>query len=45
MEQVAPLHAINQGMIDSPAQGDIAFYFPLFEEFLLREIPVFASLG
>jgi hypothetical protein len=46
VEQVAPLRAqlINKGMIYSPAHGDIAFTVPLFEEFLLREIPVFAAL-
>ncbi|MHB1220767.1 MAG: ATP-binding protein [Gammaproteobacteria bacterium] len=45
VEQVAPLRAqlINKGMIYSPAHGDIAFTVPLFEEFLLREIPVFSA--
>src|SRR3990167_9219704 len=44
VEQVAPLRAqlINKGMIYSPAHGDIAFTVPLFEEFLMREIPVFS---
>ncbi|HVE43587.1 MAG TPA: ATP-binding protein [Gammaproteobacteria bacterium] len=45
VEQVAPLRAqlINKGMIYSPAHGDIAFTVPLFEEFLMREIPKFSS--
>jgi hypothetical protein len=45
VEQVAPLRAqlINKGMIYSPAHGDIAFTVPLFEEFLIREIPVFSA--
>lgn len=44
VEQVAPLRAqlINKGMIYSPAHGDIAFTVPLFEEFLIREIPTFS---
>lgn len=44
VEQVAPLRAqlINKGMIYSPAHGDIAFTVPLFEEFLIREIPRFS---
>src|SRR3990167_6514227 len=44
VEQVAPLRAqlINKGMIYSPAHGDIAFTVPLFEEFLMREIPTFS---
>jgi hypothetical protein len=29
-------------MIYSPAHGDIAFAVPLFEEFLIREIPNFS---
>ncbi len=43
VEQVAPLRSqlINKGMIYSPAHGDTAFTVPLFEEFLMREIPVF----
>jgi hypothetical protein len=42
VEQVAPLRSqlINKGMIYSPAHGDTAFTVPLFEEFLLREIPL-----
>ncbi len=45
VEQVAPLRAqlISKGMIYSPAHGDIAFTVPLFEEFLMREIPVFSA--
>ena len=45
VEQVAPIRAqlINKGMIYSPAHGDIAFTVTLFEEFLLRKIPVFSA--
>ncbi len=45
VEQVAPLRAqlISKGMIYSPAHGDIAFTVPLFEEFLIREIPIFSE--
>ncbi len=45
VEQVAPLRAqlINKGMIYSPAHGDIAFTVPLFEEFLIRQIPIFSA--
>ncbi len=41
VEQVSPLRAqlINKGMIFSPSHGDTAFTVPLFEEFLLREMP------
>lgn len=45
VEQVAALRAqlISKGMIYSPAHGDTAFTVPLFEEFLMREIPVFSA--
>lgn len=45
VEQVAPLRGqlINKGMIYSPEHGHIAFTVPLFEEFLLREIPSFCA--
>lgn len=45
VEQVAPLRAqlIYKGMIYSPAYGDTAFTVPLFEDFLIREIPVFSA--
>lgn len=45
VEQVAPLRAqlISKGMIYSPAHGDTAFTVPLFEEFLMREIPDFSA--
>jgi len=45
VEQVAPLRAqlINKGMLYSPAHGDIAFTVPMFEEFLIREIPNFSA--
>jgi len=41
VEQVAPLRAqlINKGMIYSPSHGDVSFTVPLFEDFLLREMP------
>jgi hypothetical protein len=44
VEQVAPLRSqlISKGMIYSPAHGDTAFTVPLFEEFLMREIPIFS---
>ncbi len=34
---------IKKGMIYSPAHGDIAFTVPLFNEFMLRAIPVFKN--
>ena len=30
---------IKKGMIYSPAYGEIAFTVPLFDEFMLREMP------
>lgn len=41
VEHVAPLRSqlIGKGMIYSPAHGETAFTVPLFEEFLLREMP------
>jgi len=30
---------INEGMIYSPAHGDVAFTVPLFDEFMRRAIP------
>ncbi len=41
VEAVAPTRSqlINKGMVYSPAHGDTAFTVPLFEEFLMREIP------
>ena len=41
VETVAPRRAelIAKGMLYSPAHGDTAFTVPLFDEFLLREIP------
>jgi hypothetical protein len=43
VNQVAPLRnqLIQSGMIYSPAHGDTAFTVPLFEEFLVREMPDF----
>jgi len=32
---------IKKGMIYSPAHGDLAFTVPLFDEFMIRAIPVF----
>jgi hypothetical protein len=45
VEKVAPLRSqlISKGMIYSPAHGDTAFTVPLFEEFLMREIPKFSA--
>ncbi len=34
---------INKGMIYSPAHGEMAFTVPLFDEFMLRAMPVFNS--
>jgi len=41
VESVAPRRSglISKGMVYSPAHGDTAFTVPLFDEFLLREIP------
>ena len=41
VEQVAPLRAqlIHKGMIYSPSHGNTAFTVPLFESFLMREMP------
>lgn len=41
-ESIAPLRSglIRKGMIYSPAYGDTAFTVPLFDEFMLRTIPV-----
>jgi hypothetical protein len=40
---LGPLRAklINKGMIYSPAHGDLAFTVPLFNEFMIRAIPMF----
>ena len=45
VEKVSPLRSqiISKGMIYSPAHGDTAFTVPLFEEFLMREIPTFSA--
>lgn len=45
VNQVAPIRSqlIGRGMIYSPAHGDTAFTVPLFEEFLMREIPEFSA--
>lgn len=45
VNRVAPLRAqlIGKGMIYSPAHGETAFTVPLFEEFLIREIPRFSA--
>jgi hypothetical protein len=32
---------IKKGMIYSPAHGDLAFTVPLFDEFMIRAMPVF----
>lgn len=45
VESLAALRAqlIGKGMIYSPKHGDTAFTVPLFEDFLIREIPVFSA--
>lgn len=35
---------IKKGMIYSPAHGDMAFTVPLFDEFMIRAMPVFPTL-
>lgn len=35
---------IRKGMIYSPAHGDMAFTVPLFDEFMIRAMPVFPTL-
>jgi len=35
---------IRKGMIYSPAHGDMAFTVPLFDEFMIRAIPVFPTV-
>jgi hypothetical protein len=34
-------YPFRKGMIYSPAHGDMAFTVPLFDEFMMRAIPVF----
>jgi hypothetical protein len=43
LNSLGPMRAklINKGMIYSPAYGEMAFTVPLFDEFMLRAIPVF----
>jgi hypothetical protein len=36
-------HLIKKGMIYSPSYGNIAFTVPLFNEFMLREMPFLES--
>ena len=42
IDRLGPVRArlIKKGMIYSPAHGDLAFTVPLFDEFMLRAIPV-----
>jgi hypothetical protein len=42
IDRLGPLRSklIKKGMIYSPAHGDLAFTVPLFDEFMLRAIPV-----
>jgi hypothetical protein len=42
MTSLAPLRSaiIKKGMIYSPAHGDNAFTVPLFDQFMLRAMPV-----
>jgi Mn-dependent DtxR family transcriptional regulator len=43
VNSISPTRAnlIKKGMIYSPEYGDLAFTVPLFDEFMLRAIPVF----
>lgn len=43
---IGPVRAklIRKGMIYSPAHGDMAFTVPLFDEFMIRAMPVFPTL-
>ena len=45
VNSIGPVRAklIKKGMIYSPAYGDIAFTVPLFDEFMKRAMPEFAS--
>jgi len=36
---------INKGMIYSPAHGDLDFTVPLFDDFMIRSMPMFKRLG
>jgi len=42
LASVSPIRAslIKKGMIYSPSYGDLAFTVPLFDEFMIREIPL-----
>ena len=44
VNSLGPVRAklIKKGMIYSPAHGDMAFTVPLFDEFMVRAIPVFS---
>lgn len=44
LSNLGPVRAklIKKGMIYSPAHGDMAFTVPLFDQFMIRAIPVFA---
>jgi len=43
VESVGPMRSalIKKGMIYSPAHGELAFTVPLFDEFMIRQIPTF----
>ncbi|MDR3415263.1 MAG: ATP-binding protein [Nevskia sp.] len=45
VNSLGPVRAklIKKGMIYSPAHGDMAFTVPLFDQFMIRAIPVFAQ--
>jgi hypothetical protein len=47
MNSLSPIRSrlIRKGMIYSPAYGDMMFTVPLFDEFMVRAIPEFASIG
>ncbi len=41
---MSPVRAklIRKGMIYSPSHGELAFTVPLFDEFMIRQMPTFA---
>ena len=47
LKSLGPVRAslIGKGMIYSPAYGDMTFTVPLFDQFMLRVMPEFKSLG
>jgi hypothetical protein len=43
INSMGPVRAklIRKGMIYSPAHGELAFTVPLFDEFMIRQMPIF----